>query len=168
MFFFPQINDTVVPMLWFEEGLDELGPELVSAISEAVHAPPQYKNYILCTFLGLFLSTSVIGVVALVRCCLNKRRTRSDAVLKNTVKNILASGGAAGGGDQSGAGQEQPMLGGGSSTESSRVTTANHSRNTSTGSSNFVSTSKDAERLQLLLDDPSSSRLPSKLVEEVV
>lgn len=150
-------------MLWFEEGLDELGQDLVDVISEAVHSPPQYKNYILCTFIGLFLSTFVIGSVALVRCCLNKRRTRNDAVLKNTVKNILASGAAdTAGQDPS---QEQPMLDG-SSSDSSRATTANHSRNTSTGSNNFVPASKTSERLQLLLNDPGQTK--AKLVEEVV
>jgi hypothetical protein len=28
------VKDTILPLVWFEEGLDELGPELVDVISQ--------------------------------------------------------------------------------------------------------------------------------------
>ena len=40
-----------MPILWFEEGIDELGPEIINEVSQAVTQPPQYKSYIL--FLGV-------------------------------------------------------------------------------------------------------------------
>ena len=62
-----------MPILWFDEGLDELGPELREVIGSAVIDPPIYKNYILCILLGLGISTLFISVVAGIRLCLNKR-----------------------------------------------------------------------------------------------
>ncbi len=55
-----QINDTVLPILWFEEGLEELGDDLVDVIAAAVVEPPKYKNYLFCVFMGVFTSTVVI------------------------------------------------------------------------------------------------------------
>jgi len=67
------VKNTVMPILWFDEGLDELGPELREVIGSAVIDPPIYKNYILCILLGLGISTLFISVVAGIRLCLNKR-----------------------------------------------------------------------------------------------
>jgi len=43
-------NSTIVPLLWFEEGIEELGDELLDVIGEAVTQPPMYKKYILLCF----------------------------------------------------------------------------------------------------------------------
>jgi hypothetical protein len=50
--FLNQVEDTVLPLLWFDEGLDELGQDLIDVIGQAVLDPPVYKNYLLCVFLG--------------------------------------------------------------------------------------------------------------------
>ena len=42
----------MLPLLWFDEGLDELGQDLIDVIGQAVLDPPVYKNYLLCVFLG--------------------------------------------------------------------------------------------------------------------
>ncbi len=55
-----QIQDTVLPILWFEEGLDELGDSIVSAIEGAIKGPPKYKNYVLCVLLGIAVATLVV------------------------------------------------------------------------------------------------------------
>ncbi len=57
---FPQIGDTVLPVLWFEEGLDELGDSIVEVIDAAINGPPKYKSYVLCVLLGLAVATLVI------------------------------------------------------------------------------------------------------------
>lgn len=63
--FVDKINDTIVPLLWFEEGLDELGDELIEVIGQAVTQPPVYKGYIFCILLGVALTTfSVMCVTA--------------------------------------------------------------------------------------------------------
>lgn len=183
-----KIDDIIVPIMWFEEGLDELGSELIDVIGQAVIHPPIYKNYIFCIFLGMGVSTLIITIVAMVRLILNKRcRCNRESTLVQ-VRSILHEGGHLGGGGGGGGGQKEaeddgvsaPMLPDTSSdyttsTESSRVTTANHSRNSSTGSSpnysavvNFdgkkqSSTSipesySNVKRLKKLLDPKSKPR----------
>ena len=71
-------NDTVVPMLWFEEGIDELGPELLNEISEAVTKPPVYKNYILFTLMGVTICTLGVAAITLIRACLNANNQRRN------------------------------------------------------------------------------------------
>ena len=65
-----------MPILWFDEGLDELGPELIEVIGSAVIDPPIYKHYILCILFGLGISTIFISVIAGLRLCLNKLDAR--------------------------------------------------------------------------------------------
>lgn len=137
-------------------------------LSAAVHSPPRWKSYLLCVLLGVSLCILLIGSVAAVRLCADARRRRSERALQ-AVRALLTDGGkgaadraAADGDDPAG----QPMLGG-STADSSRATTATHSRNTSTGSSNFVPTSAAAETLQLILDDPERGAARAGLIEEV-
>lgn len=155
-----KVEDSIVPSLWFEEGLDELGDELVEVISGAVISPPMWKNYIFCLLLGLISSTTVIGLVALVRLALNKKSDRSSKRaslnLRDACKELL---------DQHNMDKmiqdptTQPMLQStDASTESSRLTTANHSRNTSTGSNQVVG-NDNAERLRLILDEPKNHHI---------
>ena len=77
-----------MPILWFDEGLDELGPELREVIGSAVIDPPIYKNYILCILLGLGISTLFISVIAGIRLCLNKRNARK---FSSTFDDIYCS-----------------------------------------------------------------------------
>ena len=53
-----------MPILWFEEGIDELGPEIINEVSQAVTQPPQYKSYILFILLGV---TNVIKPTIMVQ-----------------------------------------------------------------------------------------------------
>ena len=78
----------MIPILWFDEGMDELGPELREAIGAAVIDPPIYKNYILCILLGLGISTLFISVIAGIRLCLNKRNARK---FSSTFDDIYCS-----------------------------------------------------------------------------
>ena len=77
-----------MPILWFDEGLDELGPELQKVIGSAVIDPPIYKNYILCILLGLGISTLFISVIAGIRLCLNKRNAKK---FSSTFDDIYCS-----------------------------------------------------------------------------
>ena len=54
------MKDTVLPLLWFDEGLDELGQDLIDVIGQAVLDPPVYKNYLLCVFLGKTYSSILL------------------------------------------------------------------------------------------------------------
>ena len=138
-----KVQDTILPALWFEEGLDELGDGLVEVISGAVLQPPVYKNYVFCVLLGLFASTTIIGCVAVVRLCLNRRRggeAPTTARLRAACANVVIAAHHV-----EADGSDKPMLASTlASTETSRATTASHSRNTSTDVNN--------ERLRLILE----------------
>jgi hypothetical protein len=172
------VNDTVIPILWFDEGLDQLGPELREVIGEAVIDPPIYKNYILCILFGLGISTIFISVIAGVRLCLNKRNARkfssssfddihySSASIADITYNPRKLGGFVGdladermlqnvksmlseripqhssiirvkNGNSNQIEAAQQLLSGDtsaeSSTDSSRISSASHSRNSSSG-----------------------------------
>jgi hypothetical protein len=154
--------------MWFDEGLDQLGQELMDVIGTAVVDPPIYKNYVLCTLFGLFAATLLISSIVLVRLCINKHRKRSvkENALSN-IRNILKHPHHATMSHCHSCSASQPMLpksagdvrceSGFISTESSRLSTASHSRNTSTGSSTsfqHVHPVNVEEGLRLLLDDP--------------
>jgi len=182
-----------LPLLWFEEGLDELGPDLIDVIGQAVLSPPTYKNYLLCILLGIGLATFFIGIVALAQFCLNRHRRHRHRQLVNQklcqngkqdlfhiigdcrlaqVRQIINQSCSAGGakipanlrntcgcfytnGMPSFCSSHQPMLSSqATSTDSSRLTSASHSRNSSTGSTPpFVNhTDEDVENRQTLLD----------------
>jgi hypothetical protein len=188
VYFTQQVKDTVLPLLWFEEGLDELGSDLVDVIGQAVLSPPLYKNYLLCVLLGLGSATLVIGMIALAQLCLNRHRRFKHRLLVNQqlaqdgkqdlfhiigdgrlaqVRHIISSAGNAripanlrnpcgcfyaGHGTHSFCSAHQPMLLT-SSTDSSRLTSASHSRNSSTGSTPpFVNQEEDIENRKSLLD----------------
>jgi len=71
------VKDTVLPLLWFEEGLDELGPDLLTLIGQAVLSPPIYKNYLLCVMMGLCVATLVLFLICLTQLILNRQRRRT-------------------------------------------------------------------------------------------
>ena len=173
------MKDTVLPVLWFEEGLDELGGPLVEAISKAVVQPPLYKSYLLCVLVGLVTSTLVIAVVAVTRLCLNLRNERRQAntnrlaTVRETAKHLLHA-------QTHGAflhahrhsfcrddaHAHQPMLPPSSTTTSGATTaasSASHSRNTSAGSaSTFVGPSDQAEQLRLILESAGGEARKSR------
>ena len=134
-------EDTIIPITWFEEGLDELGTELVDAISVAVKQPPIYKNYVLCTLIGLAVSAFVVGAVSAVSLCFDRRKRARDERIANVAKNFIIRPAQMGLGGRNGdLSQQVPMLlpsgtdSGLTTTESSRITSASHSRNASDGS----------------------------------
>ena len=61
------VKDTVIPILWFDEGMDELGPELREAIGEAViemkDSIVAKKSYLL-SILGLLPVPKILMVSA--------------------------------------------------------------------------------------------------------
>lgn len=192
---FTQVNDAILPLVWFEEGLDELGPELVDVISQAVINPPIYKNYLLCVLLGLGAATVIVGIVAAAQLCLNRHRRHHQQLINQQLvqsgkhelfsilgdsrfaqmKQLMHSTGmpklpqnlrhACGcsygnnGADHVYCSAHQPMLP--SSSDSSRLTSASHSRNSSTGSTPpFVNHSdEDVENRKSLLDP--DTKLPN-------
>ena len=38
------INTTVIPILWMEEGIDELGPEIIGVLKQAVTEPREWRQ----------------------------------------------------------------------------------------------------------------------------
>ncbi len=82
----------VLPVLWFEEGLDELGDSIVAAIDGAINDPPKYKNYVLCVLLGLAVATLVISLVACARVFLNVRagKQSGDEDVRGRYADALA------------------------------------------------------------------------------
>ena len=47
-----KVNTTVIPILWLEEGIDELGPEIVGVLKKAVTEPMEWKQVILYVWTG--------------------------------------------------------------------------------------------------------------------
>lgn len=163
-----QVHDTVVPVLWFEEGLDELGDPLVEAIGAAVIEPPKYKRHILSALFGLLASTLVIAIVAAVNLCVNRRKgAREEAIA--SVRKIIQQHSHPHPhphGPLANVATEDsllPMLpsSSGTTTEAStaaasRVTTATHSRNASDGSSIPIMGSS-SDGLSLLIDNRTAT-----------
>ena len=42
-----KINTTVIPILWMEEGIDELGSELIGVLKQAVIDPQEWRQVII-------------------------------------------------------------------------------------------------------------------------
>ena len=55
------VKSTVIPILWLEEGIDELGPEIVGVLKKAVIDPMEWKQIILYVWTGN--SASLTGFV---------------------------------------------------------------------------------------------------------
>ena len=82
-----KVNDTIVPLLWFEEGLDELGDDLLDVIGTAVTEPPMFKKYLLFMIIGVFMTTSCVFSVALARYVMNLRLERKHEGTKMSQKD---------------------------------------------------------------------------------
>ena len=80
-------NDTIVPILWFEEGIDELGPEIINEVSQAVTQPPQYKSYILFILLGVTICTMIVGFITMATVCMNAKTKRRN---RKYMQNVAA------------------------------------------------------------------------------
>ena len=64
-----KVDNTIVPLLWFDEGLDELSDDLRDEIAKAVEDPPIYKGYVLI-FLGCLVGVVVaVGTISAVMTC---------------------------------------------------------------------------------------------------
>ena len=93
-------NNTIVPLLWFEEGIEELGDELLDVIGEAVTHPPMYKKYILFMLLGVSIPTTCVIFVALTRFFMNVRAERVNLRHNNgadggkKIRNLIQGSGA--------------------------------------------------------------------------
>ena len=83
-----KINTTVIPILWMEEGIDELGPDLVGVLKQAVIDPQDWRQIILFVWLGMVVTLVLLSLVALGRCILN--RTKVERV-REQVENIIHS-----------------------------------------------------------------------------
>jgi len=120
-----KVNDTVVPVLWFEEGIDELGEDIVKVLRTAAVDPDTYRLYILYCFIVLISTVILLSMAALAQICRNRASMRK---MREQLQDRLQSSRY----DREQAGQ--PMLGPFmESNDSSRVTTATHSRNCSEG-----------------------------------
>ena len=76
-----------MPILWFEEGIDELGPEIINEVSQAVTQPPQYKRYILFILLGVTICTMIVGFITMATVCMNaKTKRRNRKYMKNVAE----------------------------------------------------------------------------------
>lgn len=121
------INTTVIPILWMEEGIDELGPEIIGVLKTAVTEPREWRQIILWVCLGMFATLVVLAGVALARVILN--RSKVERVREN-LESIISNGLQ----HENNCQLIQPMLGGYlESGDSSRSTTATHSRSSSEG-----------------------------------
>ena len=143
------INSTVIPILWLEEGIDELGPEIVGVLKQAVIEPTEWKRVILyvwtgksfCSLqlinkftilqmLGVLTTLLVLSTSALVRCILNRASVSRVERVREHVEKLIIHGQT----NDTNSQLITPMLGGYlDSGDSSRCTTATHSRNSSEG-----------------------------------
>lgn len=128
------INDTVIPILWFDEGIDGLGTEIVDVLKTAVTDPVRWRQYILYCLLGMIILSVVISLVGFGRVLSNRASAAKVERLKQQIENKLHVAGQSLTENESAAQLTQPMLGGYlDSSESSRSTTATHSRTNSEG-----------------------------------
>ena len=100
-----KINTTLIPICWMDEGIDELGPELIGVLSEAVIQPAEWRQIILYVWLGIFLTLFVLSLVALGRCILNRSKVER---MREQVENMIHSQMQQ---DQNNCQLIQPMLG---------------------------------------------------------
>jgi len=124
-----KINDTVFPLIWFEEGIDELGTELINVLKQAATDPNDWKNYILYVWIGMLSTLVVLGLVAVARVLANRASVARVERVREQVESILAGGQTV---DRA-ADCVQPMLGLLESTDSSRASSSTHSRTSSEG-----------------------------------
>jgi len=124
------INSTVIPILWLEEGIDELGPEIVGVLKQAVIEPTEWKRVILYVWTGVLTTLLVLSTSALVRCILNRASVSRVERVREHVEKLIIHGQT----NDTNSQLITPMLGGYlDSGDSSRCTTATHSRNSSEG-----------------------------------
>ena len=85
------INDTtVIPILWMEEGIDELGPELIGVLKQAVIDPQDWRQMILYVWVGMCSTLVVLAIVALARCISNSNRSKVERV-REQVESMIHS-----------------------------------------------------------------------------
>jgi len=124
------INDTVVPILWFEEGIDQLGTELINVLKQAATEPLECRLYILYVLIGLLSTLTILSMVAVAKVLANRASVAKVERVREQVENILHGQIAA---NDSSAQLTQPMLGYLDSSDSSRSSSATHSRTSSEG-----------------------------------
>jgi len=141
------INDTVIPILWFEEGIDQLGTlavfyvhlltefilgtDLINVLKQAATDPLLWRQYILYVLIGVLSTLTLLSLVAVAKVLANRASVAKVERVREQVENILHGQIAA---NESSAQLTQPMLGGYlESSESSRSSTATHSRTSSEG-----------------------------------
>jgi len=128
------INDTVIPILWFNEGIDELGDDIVNVLKRAVTEPNTIKYYVLVLLSGTIVSACLVSGVGLGRVMSNRSSAAKVERLRQQIGNKLQVAGGQLQENESAVQLTQPMLEGYlESNESSRCTTATHSRNNSEG-----------------------------------
>jgi len=120
-----KVKSTVVPVLWFEEGIDELGEDIVKVLRTAAVDPKFYRQYILYCFIVLLSVVILLGGYWLFKKCMNIKVKKEVKKVREQIQDIVGPH------DVEREQAEQPMLS--QSTDSSRVTTACHSRNCSEG-----------------------------------
>jgi len=69
-----KVDDIVLPILWFEDGVDELGSDIITLLKYAAISPQTYKQYILYFLVGLGSTEMVLFILALTK------------IKRNTVK----------------------------------------------------------------------------------
>ena len=149
-----KVETTIIPLLWFEEGLDELGDDLLDVLGEAVNEPPHYKKYILYTFCGLLLATLIILSVTVAQFCLNLRRKKWNSALErkksilNGINPNFKKGHA-----------YHPSQGSGKFLLQSEDSSRQHSRNSSTGSTFVQNQEFVQEEVEKLLEEPKKPKI---------
>jgi len=121
-----KVNTTVIPILWLEEGIDELGPEIVGVLKQAVIDPKEWKQIILYVWTGVFVTLLLLSTVAIARCLLNRANVSRVERVREHVEKLIIHGQT----NDTNSQLITPMLDSG---ESSRCTTATHSRTSSEG-----------------------------------
>jgi hypothetical protein len=134
-----KINDTVFPILWFEEGVDELGEEILTMLKFAAVAPQMYKKYILYVLVGLGSAETILFILALTslvkRSALKMELPHNPSPFIHGDNSFHSLKALLQGGDQFELILPNiPNLSSDSSTDSLRATSSDHSRNSSQSS----------------------------------
>jgi len=80
------LQNVLIPILWFEDGIDELPPKITALINQAIHTPEIAKNalsYVTFILGGLLL---LCGIMYSIRSSYSRKETMNNGHAKDMEK----------------------------------------------------------------------------------
>lgn len=127
-----KVNNVLIPILWFEEGIDELGDDIIDVLKGAATEPQEMRLYILYCLVGLVTTMTLLCLVVVAKLLANRASIAKVERVRQILGGQIISAQIPE--NDSTAQLTQPMLAGLlDSSDSSRSSSATHSRTSSEG-----------------------------------